>query len=182
MATATASYHSLPRSLWISIEIRFMQPDYQLQWNLREGKGARTVPWVLETQHIATCIWGINSSKMEQSAKLTRSLCEEQVGTLHWACSLRAVFLSCMALWKGCKGDLGVWVDGTWKRHEKSLMRSTIKVQKKIRTELFCFGRILNDKGIGAGWSYLHPCSKKSNLKYIPPTVTESEYSQVRSW
>lgn len=91
-------------------------------------------------QHTA-CVWGINSSKAEQPARLTWSLREEQALTWLQARTLRAVLLHA---WP-CQRDTGSsWrlggVEGGEGR-EKCVMKSTIEVQKKIGTNSFCFGQ-----------------------------------------
>ena len=149
MATATDSSHSsFPKShylfsLWISKEIRFMQPDClpaSVKPEGREQARCHTSPGN-PIQHTAACVWGINSSKAEQSARLTQGPREERACT--WLCArtlLHAMLLHAQPYQRDIGEILesGGWVEGGEGR-EKSVMRSTIKVQKKIRTHSFCF-------------------------------------------
>lgn len=78
---------------------------------------------------------------MKQSAKPSLRPREEHVRArpqIHTVC---AVLLPCAALSEGHRGGLGIWGAGVegGEGREKSVMRSTIKVQRKIRTHLFCF-------------------------------------------
>lgn len=101
MATATDSSHSsFPNShdlfsLWISKERRFKQPDClsaSVKPEGREQARCHTSPGN-PVQHTAACVWGINSSKAEQPARLTWSLREEQARTWLQARTLRAALL-----------------------------------------------------------------------------------------
>lgn len=141
MATAMASHHSFfPKLLWISIEIRFMQPDYQLQWNLREGKGPGTVPYESWKPNTQQHVFGVSIAARWNSLQNWTGACAKN-GQAHYT-GLAVCMLCSYPAWP-CERDVEEILESGWvecgEGSEKPVMRSTIEVQNKIRPQSFCF-------------------------------------------